>query len=138
MFRQFKKNVSAVRRKLCPKLDLEEHYTTDEIDLIRSYSNAFVMIWTVIQMGIFLLFLVLFLFSPKNEFMQTADCCNATQPLYDNQGVPLEECSVNSCKLYNHVWTGGWDWFDDRPRKPERAEFTELFDYDRSKVNFYL
>ena len=136
MFRQFKKQTSAIRRKLCPKLDLEQEYEEDDIDLIHAYANIFVIVWTFVQVLIFVFFITLFLASPKNEFMQTVDCCNSTQPIYDDTGFPLESCSQNSCKLYEHVWLGGWNWGDDRPRKPEDGATSTLFDYDSHKVEY--
>ena len=76
MFRQFKKNVSAFRRKLCPKVELDDDvYDRDDKDLIVAYSNVFVMLWTFVQVGVFLFFLILFLNSPKNEFMKIQLLC---------------------------------------------------------------
>ena len=136
MFRQFKKNVSACRRKMCPKVELDDDiYDRDDKDLIVAYSNVFVMVWTGVQVAVFLFFLTLFLNSPKNEFMQTEDSCDALEPIYQEAtGLPLEACSQNSCKIYSFTWKGGWKWSDDRPRKPEDGEKSSLFKYDGSTV----
>lgn len=139
MFRQFKKNVSACRRKLCPKVELDDDvYDRDDKDLIVAYSNVFVMIWTFVQVSVFLFFLILFLNSPKNEFMQTEDSCEALEPIYQENGLPLEACSQNACQMYSFTWNGGWGFRDDRPRKPQNGETSSLFEYDGKTVELYL
>lgn len=120
--------------KICPPSHLDEEYDVDDRALIVGFQNFFVMTWTATQCAIFLIFLSLFLQSEANEFMKQDTCCTADVLLYDDNGVPLEDCSQQACVLYDFVWSGTWTLFDSKPRKPEDGETSHLFTDDGNVV----
>ena len=138
MLRQLGKKATSIANKLCPPIELDD-FEQDEKDLIVGYQSCFVMIWTGVQVGLFLLFLSLFMRSGEsNYFMRRKDCCDATELKFTDAGVPLEACSQTTCPLYEFTWDGTWDFFDDRPRKPEDGKYSKLYTVESENTQVML
>jgi len=97
------------------------------------------LIWTAVQLALFVGIMMIFYFSGSNYFMQTEDCCEATEYLTrTNNELPLKDCSNLACPLRlgseksDYTLFSGSDAIsDDRPRRPLNGKYSHVFAYQQ-------
>merc|ERR1719464_112294 len=92
------------------------------------------IIWTLVQLLIFVVLMVLFILSPSNPFMKESDCCTADQSLTRaGNDLPLRDCANLACSFESFGYpveanSNAW-LFQDLPQNPLDGEASTLFEY---------
>jgi len=141
MLRNIIEEAQSLANKCCPLPSKYTQLTTsraaEDIRLnqrLEGFSYLYMIIWTFIQLVIFVILMILFYGSKENYFMRDKDCCKAQEYLTrTNNDLPLKDCSNQACPFenYGNIFSGALALNDNRPRTPHNGDFSQVFQYQQ-------
>lgn len=156
MLRNIVEEAQSVANKCCPLPEKVKQLATsanpEDKKLntrLEGFAYLYMIIWTFIQLVIFVSLMVAFYLSQDNWFMRHSDCCQATQYLTrTNNDLPLKDCANLACPLsqantkfadhYQTIFDSSRSLTDQRPREPQNGAFSTLFQHEQQWVCYII